>query len=55
MKLPAPETILTAERPALSDAERAVRLALLAERLRNPDGLDHDTLAQIEQLTGVEQ
>jgi len=28
---------------------------LLAQRLRDPDGLDRDTLAQIEQLTGAEQ
>jgi len=28
---------------------------LLAQRLRDPDGLDHDTLAQIEQLTDTKQ
>lgn len=39
----------------LSDVERAKRLELLAERLRSRDGLDHDTLAQIEQLTADEQ
>jgi hypothetical protein len=40
-----------AEKPALSDEQRATRLKLLAERLRRPDGLDHDTLAEIEQLS----
>jgi len=50
-----PATTPTAEQPALSDEERAERLALLAERLRDPDGLAHDTLAHIEQLTGDEQ
>ena len=50
-----PDTTHTAEKPELSDDERAKRLALLAERLRSPDGLDHDTLAQIEQLTAAEQ
>jgi hypothetical protein len=41
----------TAEKPALSDRQRAARLELLAERLFSPDGLDRDTLARIEQLT----
>ena len=41
----------TAEKPALSDEQRAARLELLAERLLSPDGLDRDTLARIEQLT----
>lgn len=50
-----PSTTPTAEKPALSDAERAERLKLLAERLRNPDGLDHEALAQVEQLSGNEQ
>ena len=50
-----PSTTPTAEKPALSDAERAERLQLLAERLRNPDGLDHEVLAQVEQLNGDEQ
>jgi hypothetical protein len=50
-----PAIPLTAEKPALSDKERAARLARLAERLRSPDGLDRDTLAHIEQLTGDEQ
>jgi len=51
----APSTTPTAEKPALSDAERAERLKLLAERLRNPDGLDHEALAQVEQLSRNEQ
>lgn len=37
-------------KPALSDEERAERLKQLADRLRRPDGLDHDALAQVEQL-----
>lgn len=43
--IPAPE------KPPLSDAERARRLALLVERLNRPDGLDRATLARIEQLS----
>jgi hypothetical protein len=35
--------------------ERAARLQLLAERLLSPDGLDRDTLARIEQLSGEDQ
>jgi len=34
---------------------QAERLGLLAQRLRDPDGLNRDTLAQIEQLTHDEQ
>ena len=34
---------------------RSHSLALLAARLRSPDGLDRETLARIEQLTGDEQ
>jgi hypothetical protein len=48
------DTTATAEKPALSDQQRAARLELLAERLLSPDGLDRDTLARIEQLTGDE-
>jgi hypothetical protein len=48
-------TIPTAEKPALSDEQRAERLRLLAERLRRPDGLDRDTLRHIEQLTDAER
>ena len=43
------------EKPALAADERAARLKLLAQRLRDPDGLDRDTLAEIEQLTAHEQ
>jgi len=42
-------------KPKLTDAERAERLKLLAERLRDPDGLDRETLAQVERLTADEQ
>lgn len=45
-------TALTAERPVLTDEQRAARLRALAERLRSSDGLDRDTLERIEQLTG---
>jgi hypothetical protein len=48
-------TTPTAEKPALSDAQRAERLRLLAGRLRSPDGLDRYTLEHIEQLTDGEQ
>jgi hypothetical protein len=55
VKRSAPSTTPTAEKPALADEQRVARLELLAERLRSPDWLDRDTLAQIEQLTGDEQ
>lgn len=45
----------TVEQLPLSESDRAERLALLAARLRSPDGLDRETLARIEQLTGDEQ
>jgi hypothetical protein len=45
------DSTATAEKPALSDQQRAARLELLAKRLLSPDGLDRDTLARIEQLT----
>lgn len=48
-------TIPTPEKPALTDEQRTERLRLLTERLRNPDGLDRDTLKHIEQLTGAER
>ena len=50
-----PSTPPTAEKPGISDAERAERLKLLAERLRKPDGLDREALARIEQLSGNER
>lgn len=49
---PVPSTTPTAEKSLLTDEQRAERLRQLAERLRTPDGLDHDTLKQVEQLTG---
>ena len=51
MKRSTQDTTATAERPAISDQQRAARLELLAKRLLSPDGLDRDTLARIEQLT----
>jgi hypothetical protein len=47
-------TTPTAEKPALSDEERAERRRRLAERVFSPDGLDRDTLEHIEQLTNDE-
>jgi hypothetical protein len=47
-------TTPTAEKPALGDEERAERLRRLAERMFSPNGLDRDTLENIEQLTGNE-
>jgi hypothetical protein len=46
-------TTPTAEKPALSDEERAERRRL-AERVFSPDGLDRDTLKHIEQPTDNE-
>jgi len=50
-----PRTTPTAEKLPLSDEQRAERLQRLAARLRSPDGLDHDALAQIEELSSDEQ
>jgi hypothetical protein len=47
-------TTPTAEKPALSDEERAERRRRLAERVFSPDGLDRDTLEHIEQMTDNE-
>jgi hypothetical protein len=47
-------TAATAETPLLDDEQRVMRLALLAERLRSPDGLDRSALERIEQLPGDE-
>lgn len=55
VKSSAASTTPTAEKPALTDEQRAARLKLLAERLVSSDGLDRDTLARVEQLTGDEQ
>jgi hypothetical protein len=55
MKSSATSTPPTAEKPALTDEQRAARLKLLAERLLSPDGLDRATLARIEQLTDEAQ
>ena len=48
-------TTPTAEKPALSETQRAERLRLLARRLRSPGGLDRDALKHIERLTGDER
>ena len=52
MKRSGSSTVPTPDAPALKDEQRAARLALLAERLRSPSGLDRDTLKRIEQLYG---
>jgi hypothetical protein len=43
------------EKPALTADEQAARLRRLAQRLREPDGLDRDTLSHVEHLTAHEQ
>jgi len=48
-------TTPTAEKPALSEAQRAERLRSLANRLHSPDGLDRDALKSIEKLTGEQR
>jgi hypothetical protein len=45
---------VTAEKPLLDDEQRVARLALLAQRLRDPDGLDRDALERVEHLPGDE-
>jgi hypothetical protein len=50
MKRSSASTFPTAEKPLLTDEQRAERLRLLAERLGSPEGLDRDTLERIEQL-----
>jgi hypothetical protein len=54
VKHPVLSTTPTAEKPALSDEERAERLRRLTERMFSADGLDRDTLEHIEQLMGNE-
>lgn len=54
MKRSGSTTAATVETPPRDDAQRAVRLAQLAERLRRPDGLDRDALERVEQLHGDE-
>jgi hypothetical protein len=54
MKRSGSPTAATAEKPVLEDEQRAAKLALLAERLFSPKGLDRDTLERIEQLPGNE-
>jgi hypothetical protein len=39
------------ELPEMSDEERAARIDALWQRLNDPDGLDWDTLENIERLT----
>jgi hypothetical protein len=46
---------LVAERTAMSDEERAAGLRELAELIVDPNWLDRETLANIEQLTDPKQ
>jgi hypothetical protein len=46
---------LVAERPEMSDEERAAGLRELAELIVDPSWLDRETLANIEQLTEPKQ
>lgn len=48
-------TTPTAEKPALSEAQRTERLRSLAKRLYSPDGLDRDVLKNVEKLTGEQR
>jgi hypothetical protein len=47
--------VISAERRAMSDEQRARGLAELAERIVDPGWLDRETLAHIEQLTDDDQ
>ena len=55
MKDAAATPVPAPEKPALAEDERAARLRRLAQRLRDPDGLDRETLSQVERLTAPEQ
>jgi hypothetical protein len=55
MKEAAATPVPAPEKPALAEDERAARLQRLAQRLRDPNGLDRDALSQIERLTAHEQ
>jgi hypothetical protein len=50
-----PGTRATVQQPRLNGRDRAEQLALLAARLRSPDGLDREVLARIERLSDEEQ
>ena len=55
MKEAAVPSVPSPEKPALAGRERAARLESLAQRLLDPDGLDRDTLSEIEHLTADEK
>jgi hypothetical protein len=55
MKDAAATPVPAPEKPALAADERAARLRRLAQRLRDPEGLDRDALSQVEHLTTHEQ
>lgn len=45
-------SVSVAEKPALTDEQRATRLTFLADCLMRPDGLDRENLERIEELAG---
>lgn len=49
MKRSHPNLALAAERPEMSDEERQALVERLWQRLHDPDGLDWETLKNIEQ------
>jgi hypothetical protein len=55
MELSNSNPTLAAERPPMSDEERAAGLRELAELIVDPNWLDRQTLANIEQLTEPNQ
>jgi hypothetical protein len=46
-----PSPLVAAERPQMTDEERAAGLKALAERVLDPNWLNRDVLENIEQLT----
>jgi hypothetical protein len=55
VKQPQANITLVAERPDMSDEDRAAGLRELAELIIDPNWLDRETLANIEQLTEPKQ
>jgi hypothetical protein len=55
VKQPQTNITLVAERPDMSDEDRAAGLRELAELIIDPNWLDRETLANIEQLTEPKQ
>ena len=51
VKRPVSPPTVIGERPEMSDEDRAALIDALWKRLNNPNGLDWETLENIEQLT----